>query len=247
MSITRVAILVIGDEILSGDTHEENAHYMATRLASVGADLGRIVVIPDDLGEIARFVSSLSEEFDVVISCGGIGPTHDDRTMEGVARAFGVELIVHPQLATLLAEWRGAELDDSYRQLARVPEGVTLFWTDKYFPLMQMKNVYILPGVPRLLRQKFDGLLPQIHGEPQHQRQFRTDETELTMATPLGEVQAAHPDVIIGSYPFSDKPKHWAVRLVLKARDPDALQAACADLTARLPELTELPPEDTEG
>jgi molybdenum cofactor synthesis domain-containing protein len=240
MPTTRVAILLIGDEILSGDTQETNAHYMARRLTEVGARLERILVIPDQRDTIARFTAELSDEFDVVITCGGIGPTHDDVTMEGVAQAFGAALRAHPQLEALLREWRGEDLDDSHRRLALVPEGVSLLWTDRYFPLVQMRNVYILPGVPRLLRAKFEGVLPQIQGERLHERQFRTAQTELDLAAPLKEIQAAHPQVVIGSYPSSARRGDWAVRLVLKAHDRSALDAACEELTSRLPGVEEI-------
>ncbi len=240
MPTTHVAILVIGDEILSGDTQETNAYYMARRLAEAGARLERIVVAPDQRDTIARLTAELSSKFDVLITCGGIGPTHDDVTMEGIAQAFGVELRTHPQLEALLLEWRGADLDDSHRRLARVPEGVSLIWTDRYFPLVRLRNVYILPGVPRLLRSKFDGVLPQIRGEPLHVRQFRSAESELVLAAPLRELQTAHPEVVIGSYPTSTRQGDWAVRLVLKAPDRAALDAACAKLIARLPGLEEL-------
>lgn len=242
MTINRVAILVVGDEILSGDTQETNAHYMACGLAQAGASLRRVVVIPDDLTEIARFARELSAEFDVVITSGGIGPTHDDVTMEGIARGLGLPLVRHPQLMALLTEWRGEDLDSALARLALVPEGASLLWTDKVFPLVQIRNLYILPGVPRLLRKKFDALLPRIEGEPTHQRQFRTDDNELFLASALGEVQAAHPRVVIGSYPYTPRTQQWVVRLVLKARDAAELEAACADLLARLPSLTEQPP-----
>lgn len=242
MTIARVAILVVGDEILSGDTQESNAHYMACGLARVGASLRRVVVVPDELGEIARFTAELSAEFDVVISSGGVGPTHDDVTMEGIARGLGVPLVSHPELLALLETWRGEALDAAHHRLALVPEGAALIWTDKVFPLVQVRNVYILPGVPRLLRKKFDALLPRIQGEPQHQRQFQTDASELSLAAALGEVQAAHPRVVIGSYPFTPAERRWAVRLVLKARDAAELASACAELVSRIPGLTELDP-----
>ena len=250
MTIDRVAILVVGDEILSGDTQETNARYMACALARVGASLRRVVVIPDDLDEIARFARELSDEFDVVLSSGGIGPTHDDVTMEGIARGFGLPLVPHPQLVALLTEWRGQDLDDALRRLALVPEGAALLWTDKLFPLVQIRNLYVLPGVPRLLRKKFDALLPHIEGEPTHQRQFHTDENELSLARDLGEVQASFPRVVIGSYPFTPQTHSWSVRLVLKARDEAELDAACATLRARIPSLTEQepgPPPCEEG
>jgi molybdopterin-biosynthesis enzyme MoeA-like protein len=197
------------------------------------------VVVPDRVAEIARFVRQMSAEFELVLTSGGIGPTHDDVTLEGIAAAFEVDLVEHPQLVGLLHSWRGAVLDPPTLRLARVPAGATLLWVDGSFPLVQMRNVYILPGVPRLLRRKFEALVPHIEGEPLHQRQFTTAETELTLAERLRAVQQAYPEVSIGSYPISDRAGTWQVRLVLKARDPEALDRACALLLQDIPELTE--------
>lgn len=235
VTITRVAILVIGDEILSGDTQETNSHYMACGLARAGASLRRVLVVPDDVEEIARFAQELAAEHDVVLTSGGIGPTHDDVTMEGIARAFGVSLVAHPELHALVNAWRGEALDEAHLRLTRVPEGASLLWTDKKFPLVQFRNLYILPGVPRLLQRKFDALLPLIQGEPIWQRQLVTDESELSLAEALGAVQSDFPSVVIGSYPFSDGQGHWSVRLVLKARNAEELETACAAVRARIP------------
>ncbi len=153
MTIERVAILVVGDEILSGDTEEANAGFMARALFERGVTLGRIVVVPDHRHEIAAQVAGLADEFDVVITCGGIGPTHDDITLESIAQAFDVPLLDHPDLLALLHQWKGHDLDESHRRLARVPAPTVLHWYDDSFPLLQVNNVYVLPGVPRLLRR----------------------------------------------------------------------------------------------
>jgi len=242
MSVARVAILVVGNEILSGDTQDTNTYYMARRLTHVGAELGRVVVVPDRVAEIARYVREMAEEFEWVLSSGGIGPTHDDVTLEGIAAAFEVELVEHPQLVGLLRTWRGPDLDEPTLRLARVPEGSSLLWIDSSFPLVQTRNVCILPGVPRLLRRKFEALLPHIEGEPMAERQFATEETELTLAERLRRIQAEHPTVSIGSYPQSDRAGIWRVRLVLKARDKEALEHACQRLTEEIPGLKEKSP-----
>lgn len=240
MTIQRVAILVIGDEILSGDTQETNAHYMARELFGLGVSLRRIVVVPDEVDDIARHAAALSREHDVLITCGGIGPTHDDVTLESIARAFDVELEEHPELVALLRGWRGNDLDESHLRLARVPQGTELIWGGRSFPLLRVRNVYVLPGVPKLLRQEFATLLPLLHGEPLHERQFHTDVEELAIAAPLRALQQRHPDVSFGSYPSTDEAGAWSVRLVLKARDADALSSACDALTTQIEGLEEL-------
>lgn len=240
MTIERVAILVVGDEILSGDTEEANAGYMARALYARGVSLGRVVIVPDDTDEIAGQLAVLADAFDVVITCGGIGPTHDDVTMEAIARAFDARLVEHPQLLSLLRRWKGDDLDDRHHRLARVPEPTTLHWFDDTFPLVQVHNVYVLPGVPRLLKKKLAHLLPRLAGEPMYQRQFQVSRDELSMADALAAVQDRWPDVSLGSYPHTEAPGQWAVRLVLKSRDATALDRACEDLQAHLQGLREL-------
>lgn len=240
MTIERVAILVVGDEILSGDTPETNASFMARALFERGVTLGRIVVVPDHPDEIAGQLARLADQFDVVITCGGIGPTHDDVTMESIARAFDVPLIDHPDLMALLHKWKGDTLDDSHRRLARVPAPTVLHWYNDSFPLVQVNNVYVLPGVPRLLRKKFARLLPRLAGEPLHQRQFTVTQDELSFANALRAIQERSPAVTVGSYPYSTAPGKWSVRLVLKARDAAALDRACEDLQSHLDDPQEL-------
>jgi molybdenum cofactor synthesis domain-containing protein len=240
MTVPRVAILVIGSEILSGDTEETNARFMARHLAAVGASLRRVVIVPDDLAEIARFAAELAAEHDVVFTCGGIGPTHDDVTYEGIARAFGAPLVLHPEIVTLIEAWKGGPLDPAHQRLARVPEGATLFRGDGQFPVVRVQNVIVLPGVPRLLQRKFPELLCLVRGEPVLTRQFRTDETELSLAAALSGVQSAHPEVEIGSYPSTPASGAWTVRLVLRCRCADPLERACLALVAAIPSVREL-------
>jgi len=240
MPIDRVAILVVGDEILSGDTPEANTGFMARSLFERGVGLGRIVVVPDQPDEIATQVAALSGEFDAVITCGGIGPTHDDITMESIAQAFDVALVDHPDLVALLRKWKGDDLNDSHLHLARVPAPAVLHRINDSFPLVQVHNVYVLPGVPRLLRKKFPHVLARLRGEPLHQRQFTVTQDELSFAEALGAVQQRSPDVTVGSYPYTVADGQWAVRLVLKSRDRDALDRACEDLQSHLEAPVEL-------
>jgi molybdenum cofactor synthesis domain-containing protein len=240
MTVPRVAILVIGSEILSGDTAETNAGFMARHLAAVGASLRRVVIVPDEVGEIARFTAELSAEHDVVFTCGGIGPTHDDVTYEGIARGLGVPLALDPELVALIEAWKHGPLDDAHRRLARVPAGATLFRGDGQFPVVRVRNVYVLPGVPRLLQRKFPELLCAVRGEPVLTRQYRTGETELVLADALSAVQAAHPEVEIGSYPSTPASGAWSVRLVLRCRCAAPLEAACQALVAAIPSVIEI-------
>lgn len=225
-------IAVIGDEILSGKFADENAVFLIGELRALGVDLRRIAVIPDELGEIAATVRGMSERFDHVFTSGGVGPTHDDKTMEGIALGFGVEVVHLDGLLELLARfYGGADLSPAQRRLAEAPRGAELVYgTDPAWPVVRFHNVYIFPGVPALFRRKFSSIRESFRGEPLicARIHLRSDETSLAAA--LDDIDRRHPAVAIGSYPrFEDGP-----RLIITAegRDRGAVEAAVAEITA---------------
>src|SRR5262245_49765860 len=154
------AIVLIGNEILSGKVVDANAAYLCRELRALGVDVKRIAVIPDEIDVIAAEIAAASRGYDVVFTSGGVGPTHDDVTIEGVARAVGVPVIRHPRLVALLQDFyrdRGTELTDARLKMAEVPEGAELVEDETLrFPGVAVRNIYILPGVPEIFRQKFD-------------------------------------------------------------------------------------------
>src|SRR5262249_45507494 len=153
------AIVVIGNEILTGKSQDQNASFLINELYRLGVALRRVVVIADDVGEIAATVRDCSERFDYVFTSGGIGPTHDDVTIEGVARAFGRSVARQPELASLIKSYFGEDVDEARLRMADAPERAALVYAEGLrWPVVLVENVYILPGVPELFRSKFEAL-----------------------------------------------------------------------------------------
>ena len=234
MSVPTAAILVIGDEILSGKTDEQNARFLISELRELGVALRRIVTIPDDIEVVAATTRELSAGFDHVFTSGGVGPTHDDVTITGIARAFNRSVIRHPELEAKIRAYFGAEADESRLRMADVPEGVELIQVeDLRWPVVACGNVYILPGVPELFRRKFSGIRERFRVAPFFARAVYTQEDEFDIAPQLQEVADAHPQVALGSYPNFSSPE-YRVKLTLESKDSAALEAALTALLAKL-------------
>ncbi len=228
------AIVVIGDEILSGKYADENAAYLIKELRGLGVALRRIEVIPDVLDEIAATVKAASERVDHVFTSGGVGPTHDDLTMQGIARAFGTRVVRHPELEALLRGFYGAKLEERNLRMAEVPDGATLIPGDHVsWPVVSYRNVYILPGVPVIFRRKFDSIRERFRATPFHLRRVYCMADEGALATHLDAVVAAHPTVAVGSYPRFDA-RDYRVVITLECKDPACADLARDDLVGRL-------------
>lgn len=200
-------IVIIGDEILSGKFADENAAFLIGELRSLGVELRRITMIPDDVADIAATVTSFSARFDHVFTSGGVGPTHDDLTIEGIAKGFGVRVVRQPEMeARVRAHW-GDKLAEPNLRLADVPEGCELVYgKDQVWPVVAFKNVYILPGVPALFKRKFIDIRDRFRAEPVTVARVYLNADEGEIADDLDAVVAAFPAVKIGSYPrFSEK------------------------------------------
>lgn len=232
------AVLIIGDEILSGRTQDTNLRDIARYLNVIGVDLAEARTVPDVMDEIVGAVNALREKYDYVITTGGIGPTHDDITADAVAQAFGVELIEHPEiLAMMTARW-GAELNAARRRMARVPVGGALVKNPVQGPPgFTIGNVFTLAGVPQIMRGMLEDVGPRMRGgRPTVSRTVRVEGAgEGAIAAPLEAVARAHPDMSLGSYPFFT-PDGYGSNLVVRSRDPEALQAVIAELIAALGE-----------
>jgi molybdenum cofactor synthesis domain-containing protein len=234
MSVPTAAILVIGDEILSGKTEDQNARLLIGELRELGVALRRIVTIPDDVEEVAAFVRELSSRFDHVFTSGGVGPTHDDVTLAGVARAFDVSLIRRPDLEARLKTYFGDAADESRLRMADVPDGAELLEAEEMrWPLLKVRNVFILPGVPELFRKKFMAIRERFRVAPFFARAFYTLQEEFDIAEGLRAVADAHPQVSIGSYPTYSSPD-YRVKVTLESKDGAALESAAKDLSGIL-------------
>jgi len=154
--VKTAGIIIIGDEILSGKIQDSNSQFMVKELRLHGIDVRRISVVPDDVDEIASEVREFSERFDYVFTSGGIGPTHDDVTIEGIAKAFNVKIVLNEFIKNFLYKRFGKHLTSEQLKIAKVPEGSELIKNGSIkFPIILLKNIYILPGIPEFLEKKF--------------------------------------------------------------------------------------------
>lgn len=235
------AVVIIGDEILSGKFADENGPYLIGRLRALGCDLKRLAIVSDAPADIANEVRRNSASVDHVITTGGVGPTHDDRTMEGVALAFDVPLEQHPELVSLLGTY-GLPPTDTNLRMATLPRGASLVvGTGAVFPVVRMQNVWIFPGVPRLLHVKFEQVASAFAGEQVRCHRLFTNEHETDIAQLLMDVAHAFPTVSIGSYPrFGEG--NYRVIVTLESRDDAALQSAHAALADGLSLVTPTEP-----
>jgi molybdenum cofactor synthesis domain-containing protein len=227
-------IVLIGDEILSGKVNDENANYLIAELRALGVSLRRIVVIPDVLDEIAATVREFAARYDHVFTSGGVGPTHDDLTMEGIARAFETRVMRHPELEQLLRAYYGERLEERNLRMADVPEGAHFVQGDHAsWPVIAMRNVYILPGVPEIFRRKFKSIRERFRAAPYFLRCVFTRAEEGTIAGELDRIVAAYAGLQVGSYPRFDSTE-YKVKVTLESKDAALVETATADLVRAL-------------
>jgi molybdenum cofactor synthesis domain-containing protein len=224
------AVLVIGDEILSGRTQDTNSNAIARFLAGLGIDLKEIRVVPDDENEIVAGLNALRACHDFVFTTGGIGPTHDDITADAVARAFGVNIGYHPEAYALLeARYKPGEFNDMRKRMARVPDGATLIKnTVSVAPGFHIGNVYVMAGVPMVMRAMLEAIAPELpQGVTVTSVTVSAQIPEGAIAEGLAAIQNDNPGVSIGSYPFYTDSGPGA-QLVARGRDPKAVECAAA-------------------
>jgi molybdenum cofactor synthesis domain-containing protein len=231
------AIVVIGNEILTGKSEDRNASFLIGEMYSLGVALRRIVIIPDDTDVIATAVRECASEYDYVFTSGGVGPTHDDVTIEGVARAFDLEVVRHPELEAMLRGYFGDGIDDARLRMADAPEGGELIREgDLRWPVLAVQNVFVLPGVPELFRKKFEAIRERFRAAPFFTHVIYTQEDEFDLAPRLDLVAANNPDVDIGSYPTFTR-EDYRVKITIESKEQVAVERARDQL------LTLLDPE----
>jgi FAD synthetase len=229
------SLVVIGNEILSGKVTDTNTPFLARQMRDLGVSLERVVVIPDDVVQIAAVVREFSRRFDVVFTSGGVGPTHDDITMEGVAAAFGRPLVEHADLRAAIEKYVGNRVNAAHLKMAQIPEGSELLIDDKLaFPTVVVENVYILPGIPELFEAKIVSLRDRFRTRPYFLRQVLVRDNETLIAEFLNATLALFPELMLGSYPKLSDP-NYRVRLTLESKDESYLERALEDLVRRLP------------
>lgn len=235
MRDTTAAIIVIGNEILSGKVADSNAAFLCQELRSLGVTLKRILVIPDELDAIADAVRRYRTEFDVIFTSGGVGPTHDDVTIAGVALGLDRGVLRHAFLEEKIREYSGGTINEARLKMAEVPEGAELVFGDEMnFPALKVENIYILPGIPELFRSKFLALKSRFAVDPYHLRVIYTRAMESSIAEYLNATLAAYPELQLGSYPKLNDPE-YRVRVTLESKDAAYVNRAFAHLLAQFP------------
>lgn len=228
------AMVVVGNEILSGKVRDTNAYFAARELRRVGVMLKRIGVVPDVIEAIADEVGRCARAHDFVITSGGVGPTHDDITIEAIATAFGRKMVIHPELERLIRAHFAEPLHPAMK-MAEVPEGAVLNESgDARFPTVQLENVYILPGIPQIFERKLAALLERFATDPYFIRVVYTSAGEGTIAGPLNACLKDYPNLMLGSYPRIGDPE-YRVKVTLESKDRNYLDRAFARLMELLP------------
>ncbi len=234
LGVTTAGIVIIGDEILTGKFADENAAFLIGELRALGVELRRIVVIPDVLDDIAATVTELAARFDHVFTSGGVGPTHDDLTMDGVALAFGRKLVRSASIAERIERAQGSAPNESQLKMALVPEDALLIDAgDLWFPVVVVENVYVFPGIPELLRKKFESVRERFRGVPVLLKRVFVKRRESEIASTLNDLLREFPDLLLGSYPKIGE-ESFHVLLTLESRDAGYLGRALDSLLGRL-------------
>jgi molybdenum cofactor synthesis domain-containing protein len=244
------ALIIIGNEVLSGRTRDANLQYVAVELNKIGVRLAEVRVVPDIEARIVEAVNALRAGFDYVFTTGGIGPTHDDITAASIAKAFGVPLLRHPEaVERLAARFKDrSELNEARLRMANVPEGGTLIDNPvSGAPGFQIGNVFVMAGVPAIMQAMLQSAKHRlVGGAPMLSRLVATDLPEGRIAEGLGALQDRHPEVEIGSYPFY-RGGRFGVSLITRATDQAAIDGTAEELKAMLTALGGQIIEDSTG
>lgn len=245
MTNPTAAILVIGDEILSGRTREANLGYLATALTRVGINLAEARIVPDDHQMIVSSLNALRDSYDSVFTSGGIGPTHDDITADAVAAAFEVGIAVREDARAMLEAGygaRGESLNESRLRMARIPDGASLIVTSaSSAPGFTLGNVHVLAGVPSIFAAMVDAVVPGLKsGLPVLSRELRFDTGEGRIAQPLSELALQFPAVSLGSYPFFAEGVH-GTNIVVRGTDAELIEHVYSRLERLRTELGAVP------
>ncbi|MHA6728784.1 competence/damage-inducible protein A [Devosia sp. A369] len=235
------ALLVIGDEILSGRTKDVNIGATADFCTDLGIELQEVRVVSDETDDIVAAVNALRARYTYVFTTGGIGPTHDDITADAIAKAFGVKLPINPEARAMLeTRWKqtGTEVNEARLRMARIPEGAALIVNSvSAAPGFRIGNVHVMAGVPLIMRAMLEALVPVLKGGKKIMSvTIKAAVGEGTIGGPLGALQEQYPDVKMGSYPQMGNDRIMT-ELVLRSSDADRLQEAAGKVRAMVTEV----------
>lgn len=237
--VSTAAVLVIGDEILSGRTKDKNIGYIADRLTEVGVDMKEVRIVSDEQPDIVAALNALRARYTYVFTTGGIGPTHDDITADSVAAAFDVPIDVDERaVAVMLERYERSDLTEARLRMARIPEGANLVANPvSKAPGFNIGNVFVMAGVPSIMQAMMDDIVPRLKGgQKMYSETIEAGMGEGAVAKPLGSLQDSFPDVSMGSYPYQRDGK-FQTSLVLRSRDTARLQQAAEQLKTILADI----------
>jgi len=228
-------IVIIGNEVLSGKTQDINSHFFCTELRALGVEVKKISTIQDEIELIGYEIATFSHRFDFVFTSGGVGPTHDDVTIDGVAHGFGLKVVRHPEIEQRMRVRLGDQINDARLRMANVPEGATLLATEALFaPIVNIHNVYIFPGIPKILQERFHAIKEMFRDTPYHLKNVYVKYGEGVIAGMLNDLLVKFPQLMLGSYPVLDLPD-YKVKVTLESKDPGYLDRALQVFVASLP------------
>ncbi len=237
MKISKTAgIIIIGNEILSGKVQDVNSFYLARELRSLGVDVKRISVIPDEIEIIGEEAMKFSNKYDYVFTSGGVGPTHDDVTMVGIASGFGVKLVEHPEIKNILYSRYNNLVNSAVLKMILVPEGSKIDFNENMrFPIISFKNIFIFPGIPEYVKKKFPLIKERFRSSAFYLKRIYLNCHESNVAETLNTVVAENKDVTFGSYPILGKTDYQVI-ITAEAKSEEPLKKAFNDLINRFPE-----------
>jgi len=229
-------IVIIGNEVLSGKTQDTNSYFLCTELRRLGVEVQKISTIQDEIPIIGREVAAFSKQVDFVFTTGGVGPTHDDVTIEGIAHGFGLNVVRHPDIERRMRQRFGGDVNEARLRMANVPEGATLLATEALFaPIVKIHNVYIFPGIPKILQERFLTIKERFRDAPYFLKSVYVRYGEGIIAATLNDLLVKFPQLMLGSYPVLDLPE-YKVKVTLESKDATYLDQALQAFVASLPE-----------
>lgn len=228
-------IVIIGNEVLSGKTQDINSYFLCTELRQLGVEVRKISTIQDEIPLIGQEVAEFSRRFDFVFTTGGVGPTHDDVTIDGIAHGFGLKVIRHPDIERRMRQRLGGDVNEARLRMANVPEGATLLATEALFaPVVNIRNVYIFPGIPKILQERFHAIKERFRDSPYFLKNVYVRYGEGVIAAVLNDLLVKFPEIMLGSYPVLDLPE-YKVKVTLESKDAPYLDQALQTFVASLP------------
>ena len=229
-------IVIIGNEVLSGKTQDINSHFFCTELRQLGVDVQKISTIPDEIELIGQEVAGFSKRFDWVFTSGGVGPTHDDVTIDGIAHGFNLKVVRHPAIEQRMRQRLGSEVNEARLRMANVPEGAELLATEALFaPVIKINNVFIFPGIPKILQERFHAIKERFRDAPYFLKIVYVRQGEGVIASLMSDLLLKYPQLMLGSYPVLDI-ADYKVKVTLESKDSDYLDQALQSFLSSLPD-----------